>query len=571
MKTPGLKGSTGSVRRIALVAMLALVATGCGLCERAVDKPASSKSAAGLASLVPADSSLTIFVGNWRDLRDAVSVLRTRLGKELPVEAGIAEFKRKYGVDLSNPDQLKERGVEVSRGLAVAQVDKARVFLIPVDAPKLFETYLTTLAKERWDAAPEPVVKEVGGKELKLFVRAQANTQQGVQASDVVLAYGVRDRTAILIPGEALGADRGDPEVVLGKLLALQEAGSLKTAKGFDELRSRVGAEHPFFVHYDIAGDLNERAEELEGFTHSRDRAAKLRKRAAEAGPMGFGVRITQSGLSVHADLLARGELKKELTATSQAKVELGDLHKAVIAEPVLVTRLSGDPGKAPDELLALIGDDAKDGYDEAIEQLGRTFGVKVRETVLPALEGNLVLAIYDANIAIMLNPSFDGLMRTSRSTVIAGVSDRAALVKALDDAVGQSGGLLSRTEEQGVVLYTVAEADGGLAVGPRAAVFGSRKMTKGELLKAASLGGTGLKASEGPAGRLLSGKSVSGLTVDVPGLIKVLGPMARQGGGKVLTQFASVALAFEATELGASFDLEIPFAEKKEPEPAQQ
>jgi hypothetical protein len=552
-------------KNLAMALLVALLATGCGLCERAVEKPEASKSAAELASLIPADSTLTIFVGNWRDLRDAVSVLQLRLGKDLPVEAGIAEFKRKYGVDLQNPDQLKERGVEISRGLAVAHVDKSRVFLIPVDTPKLFETYLGTLAKERWDAAPQPVVKEVGGKKLKLYVRAQADTQQGVQTADIVMAVGIRDRTAILIPGKALGEDRGDPEVALGKLMALQEAGSLKTAPGFDDLRSRVGAEHPIFIHYDLATDIDERAEELEGFAHSRARAADMRKRAKDAGPVGFGVKIDDNGLSVHADILARGELKAQLASSSKAKAVLGDLHKAVVGEPVILTRLSGDPVAAPDQLLGLVGDDAKDGYDEALEQMGRTFGVKVREDVLPNLEGNLVLAIYEANIALVINPTLDGLMRTSRSVVIAGVADRAALLKALDAAVQQSGGLLTRTEDQDVVVYTVAESGGGLVIGPRAAVFGSRKMAIADLKKAARLGGPGVVSADAAAGRLWTGQTVSGLRVEVPGLVEMLGPMAQQGGGKVLNQFASLTLVFQATELGAALELEIPFVPRKD------
>ncbi len=552
-------------KNLALALMVMLVATGCGLCERAVDKPEAAKSAAGLASLVPADATVTVFVGNWKDLRDAVSVLRLRLGNDLPVEAGIAEFKRKYGVDLSNPEQLRERGVEISRGLAVTQVDKTRVILIPVDTPKLFETYLGTLAKERWDAAPQPVVKEVGDKQLKLFVRAQANTQQGVQTDDIVLAFAIRDRTALLIPGKALGAERGDPEVVLGKLLALEESGSLKANAGFDSLRSRVGAEHPIFVHYDIGQDVKERADELAGFAHSRDRAEKMALRAKEAGPAGFGIKIDEKGLSVHADILVRGALKKQIEASSQAKAVLGELHKAVTGTPVILTRLSGDPVNAPDELLGLVGDDAKDGYDEAIEQLGRTFGVKVRQDVLPALEGNLVLAVYEANIALVINPTFDGLMRTSRSVVVAGVSDRAALLKALDAAVQDSGGLISRKEDQDVVLYTVAETGGGLAVGPRAAVFGSRKMSVEELVKAARLGGEGVTATDKASAQLWQGKSVSGLRVETAGLIEMLGPMAQQGGGKVLNQFASLTLVFEATEVGAAFELEVPFVPRKD------
>ena len=557
-------------RRLAFAVLMVALATGCGLCERAVDKPESSTSAAGLASLVPADSSLTVFVGDWKDLRDAVGVLQLRLGKDLPVEAGLAEYKRKYGVDLTNPAQLDERGVETSRGLAVAQVDKARVFLIPVDTPKLFETYLSTLAQERWEAAPAPVVKQVNGHELKLYVRAQANTQQGVQADDIVLAFGVRDRTAILIPGKALGADRGDPEVVLGKLMALQEAGSLKASEGFDALRARVGAEHPIFVHYDLAAAIDERAEELSAFSHSRQRAEKMRERAREAGPVGFGIKVSDAGLSVHADILARGALKKQIESSSQAKAVLGDLHKAVIGDAVIVTRLSGDPVNAPDELLGLVGDDAKDGFDEAIAQLGRTFGVKVREQVLPTLEGNLLLAVYEANIALVLNPTFDGLMRTSRSTVIAGVADRPTLVKVLDAAVQESGGLIARTEEQDVVVYSVVESGGGLAVGPRAAVFGSQKMTMAELVKAARLGGVGVQSQDAVSARLWSGKAVSGLSVAVPGLMEMLGPMAQQGGGKVLAQFASLTLVFEATDVGASFELEIPFTPKKKDVPTQ-
>jgi hypothetical protein len=544
------------------VVFLAL-ATGCGLCERASEKPASSRSAAELASLIPADASVAVFAGDWRDVRDVVAVLRTRLGKDLPIDAGIAEIKRKYGVDLMSLDQLGQRGVETSRGLAVTQVDKVRVFLLPVDAPKLFEQYVTVLAKERWDAAETSVSRTVGDKSITLFVRAGTDTQKSIGKDDVVMALGFRDRTAILIPGAGLGAVRGDPEVVLGKLLTLKEGESLKASAGFDDLRGRLGGEFPFFVHYDLASDIEERAEALEAFMHSKARAAALRQRARDAGPVGFGVRLDDDGVKIHAEILVRGELKKTVSLASTALGPIGALRGGLSDEAVLVARLSGDPMSAPQELMGMMGEDAEDSYDELLGGVERMFGLKVRDEVLPSLDGNLALAVYDASIALLINPNFESLMRTTRSVVVVGVQDRAKLLGALDKAAEESGGLLIRGTDGDVVTYALDGSGGGLAVGLTAAAVGSRKMSMDALTRAARLGHKGAKEA-GATEKLWLGEGKSGLTIAVPRVLEMLGPMAKQGSGKILLQFSTLTLVFQSSEAGAAFDLELPFVAAK-------
>ncbi len=566
---------TGLSARLLLGLLLLLVTTNCGLCDRVEDKQESSSSASSLASLIPGDVGTAVFVGDWKDLRDGLHVLNKRFGTQLPIEAGLAEFKRNFGLDLQQIESLETLGIRTSAGLAVVQVERSRVVYIPLDAPNLFEKFARTLATERLGASPEVITKEIEGNKLHFWIKPAAQDAQKpptVTEENLVLAYTIKGKKAIVFPGKNLMTNRGDAEVVLGKILRLKPEKSLRNNADFTKLRDSVGKEYPFFVLVDLPGQVRDSAEEVGQYSYGKKDAARLQKIADQLGHTGLGIKIDTREIHVHAQLLTQGELHQKLDRATKAVAAPKYLTRSLENAPIAMLKLAVDPDSIFETSMGFVGDLDRAEIDEQLQTWEKRLGVKLKEELLPAVDGNMMLAIYDLNPLALGRLSLDSVLNQTRSALVMGLRVRKKLLASLDNMVEKSGGLASKTDKNGLLIFRLGEPGSGpsLVLGEKVVLLASRKLEEEASLQLAQLKGDAQQnksLQDKRVSQIFSQQNGSVLTLDPGLLLDKLGPLG-QSARPVLSGFDLWSLTAQYEKSGPVMDLRMTFppAEKNPP-----
>ncbi len=487
--------ATSPARLGLMIALLMAIATGCALCERG-EAPPGAAATVELAQLVPNDVDAAFFTADWKNLRDGAAILQRQFGTQMPIAQSLDQLKQRFGVDLRDIPGLKAKGVRTGGGLAVTYTKDNVVLLIPIEAEKVFEDFALALGKERLGAADQPITKQIDGHTLKFLVKKPADGQAPatiITPDALVLAWTIRDGTAIVFPGKDLAQNTADAEISLTRHLKLKPEASLSKLPDFDGLQKELSASHPIFGFVNLPASLAARAGSLGEFTHSKAQADEMKTISAEVGWVGVGLKIEDAGLNLHVQVLARGNVKKRIDEGTEALGASAALAPTLDGAPALALKTSFHPQKGIAELRKLLGDDAV-MLDESLALLKRQFQVDVEAQVLPALDGNLVWAVYEAPPTLLQRPDLSMLMTTSRTTFSLGLRDRGAIIKAFDSVAQGASAFVKRSEQGGVVLYAF-QGDAPLAtlaVGDKVALVASAKISAEDAVRLASAKGKG-------------------------------------------------------------------------------
>ena len=506
---------------------LCLLATGCGLCERVEGNKDAATSAASFAVTIPADADLAIFAGDLKAVRDGLGAAERGLGAQFPVKAGMAELERAVGVDVTDLEALRSKGVQPERGLAVARIEEQTSVLLAVEDEGLFTKHLTQTAQQRWSGAAQPIARTVANKPVQMLLTQAASQQQPpmLTADNVIFAWSVVDGVAILVPGQQLAGNTKDPEIVLGKLLATTEATSLAKQADYTKLTETIGSAYPVYGVYNFAGSLERQAKRT---TDARE-AEALRKTAGRFGRVGVGLQVNDERAQLRALALAQPETLKQISETLKATGDF-KLKGALTADSPLVVKLAFDPNRILDEFLKTMEPNERASVEEVLAGIKETRGVDVKGVVLPALDGNVAIVVRDISqkglSQLVMRGVSAQLLQEMDGVFAFGVRDRAAITKALDQAKDASLGLMSRTEEGGVLTYAIRPpgADEGstplltFVVGDTQLVMLTSLVDPKVGMELARLESQSMPdpLQLKPADKLLTERTWSGLTVDV-------------------------------------------------------
>jgi len=220
-------------RRHATLAPLlaALLATGCARCgaPRAASPPAER--------FVPSSVSGALIVPRLEEASRQAAALHATLAA-LPGAGELGQLRSALGaqlsVDLLDPASLTGAGLDVARGLAVAELAPAAggeaglpLLVLPVADPAKLEALLARLARDRLGAA-EKGMENANGTPLQVWRRAAGEP--------ALLA-------SVLVEGSALvSAGPGGPDA-LRAALKLDPALSLAQSAGWQRARAALGEE----------------------------------------------------------------------------------------------------------------------------------------------------------------------------------------------------------------------------------------------------------------------------------------------------------------------------------------
>lgn len=562
-------GRSALKTRLGLALCLWFVATGCALCERDTRKQ-SGGATDELAALVPADVDMALFTMDWRDLRGVFQSMERQLEGKAPMAQVFAEGERRFGVDLRDVPGLKEKGVRVSGGLAVTAQSGGVTLLVPLEAQKVFEKFVTSLCVERFQAAEQPIDLNIGGTTVHMMVKASAGVQDpaGVKIDNLVLAWAVKDGLAIVYPGQEMINNARDPQEAMRAVLEVGADKTLGASKDYQALREPLSSTYKVFGVLNVAREVNRRADELAEYIHSREEAERYRKMAGELGLAGLGVSFDDQQARVHLQMTARGDLKTRAASAAKALADGAPLAGALDGEPVFAARFAIEPSLGLKELRQLLGGEAS-AMDEVLSDIKKNFSVDVEKDLLPSLDGNLLLTTYDLPLVMLSRPSLSALLTRSETTVAMGVKDRGAMLTALDKVVASAGGFVKREDQGQIAVFIFADKEpmARLAVGPAIAVMASQKIPQDRLLKMASGQGAGPQGalSAAAAKPLLAGQADSGLVLDVAQIKAILS--AVQPSAKTLDGLGPIILHATNTELGPVFDLTLAFVKEGSPQ----
>lgn len=562
MSHHGSLWSAARLRHLFLALFLLLVATGCGLCERVDHRAvASASTTQQLVEAVPARANSVIVVPDWKNLRDLLQVFNQRFGQKIPVEAGLAELKRKYGVDLLDTAAVQQLGVRPSGGLALARVDRSRVLVLALEAPKTFEASLSQIARERWGAAEQPITKQVGQDSLTFWIKKD---QQEVNEGSLLMGYAIKDKRAFLFPGRELMANYGDAEVVLGEMLRVSPESSLASKLSVDEVRKQLSPMDSVLVLVDSASEVRDRAKALGEFSYGKEDAARLNQVADDLGIFALGVKASPEAIELRGFQVMKGELLQSVTRASKARADFAPLAQTLSRRAVLAARLSLEPKEALALALSLMESSDRTELKEQLEGFSQRVEMDLEKELLPTLDGNVLISVYDISPLMLQTGNMLDLIEGTEAAVALGVKDRAALAGHLDKLAG--GVLVTREDKEGgVTLYSLGSSL-RLALGKAHLVVGGSKLKPEELLAMARLEGKphaqistmGLDKAHGALAPL-KGEQGGWVILDPEQLQQSLGALAG-GATPILEPFEAVSLLAQVTQEGGQLDLKLTF-----------
>ncbi|MEL6180421.1 MAG: hypothetical protein AAFS10_15790, partial [Myxococcota bacterium] len=367
METPspaqGLSKGYSLLHRGALRAALGLLcvlATGCGLCERVEEDRDAAKSAASFATLIPADADLAVFAGDLKAVRDGLASADRSLGAQFPIKAALAEVERAIGVDPTNAEAMRSKGVQSERGLAVVRTDEQATLLMAVENQELFSKHLNNTAQQRWGGAAKPIDKKIGDHQIQLLVKKSAIDPQQqkppmLTASNVIFAWTFVGKVAVVTPGKELVGNTKDPEIILGQVLATTEATSLSKQPDYVTLTKTIGSAYPIYAIYNFPGALERQAKRTPG----EEEAKALRETAGRFARLGLGLKVTDERAQLRALMLMQPDTLKQFTQTTQA---MGDfkLHGALSDKNPLLLKVAVNPTLVLDQFAQTLNADER-------------------------------------------------------------------------------------------------------------------------------------------------------------------------------------------------------------------
>ncbi len=505
--------------------------------------------AAALAELVPADTDVAVFTPDWQKMVDALDIIEKKFGKNAPIKEGFKDFEKETGLDLTDAKSLKERGLDINGPLGIVYIDEQLLMLLPLADADTFKKGLEKEAKEDEELDPKIHEEKAGNDTIYAMIAKGAKKPA---KDNIKFAWMVKGKTALVFPGE--DPNTGDGIGLLTDMANLKEAKALSEAKDYKSLKEKLGDGRVLTAYVNVPSLLKQEAK------RSPNDAEVMNAIAERTGWLGLGISAEKTGFN--AKVFAMGEEKtvKALTKVLSASGDFKNIAGAIDGKPVFILRLSLDQGQLIKEL-GKIDPNLKSEMDQGLKQAETEVGINFEKDIEPNLDGNYVVTVTGGNAQELMGADAQKLFQNGDVTVAIGVKDAKKLIAALEPLAKKMGAEVAAGD---VTVFTLGKGKEGfiMAVGEKVAVLGSGELGEKKLTEMASGNGKGPSGafSKGVAKELLSGKSGTGVAIDVSRLMKLAGEDAQGPEAEIFKAFSSWALNIKPTSDGLDVAIEVQF-----------
>lgn len=521
----------------------------------------SARKAAGMATMIPAKADIAVIVPSWDEMRAGLKVSKKKFGDnpfneifESLEQGGAKQGGLMGGVAKSMKGEtgLENQGVETSAALGAMYIDEVLLLMMTIKDEDKFNDALKKDAKENKAFSNKIHSKTVSGTKVRYILN---DGEEKPGKDNIAGAWYVKDKVAVLFVRNE-GFNEADPRPIFKDLLKLKSSRSLAKSKPYKSIRATLGDDHQLYAFINTPEML-----EVLAKANPSDKAA-YDMVGAVSDWTGIGVRIDQKGMDVKMLAMGQEAFVKALSRSMKARSDFSAVSGSIDKRPAFIIKVALNAQKLITEL-GKADPNIKAAIDGALKGARRDTGLDVKKDLLPALDGNVIIATYGGEPGQLLAGDFPALLTDGEASVTVGLKDAEAFKEALGKVFSKRG--LKGQDTKGVTLYAFGKRDQdlALAVGAKSAVLAANGLGEDTLLKLAAGKGAGLKGlyTRGLAKELLSGKDGTGVAVDVARILKTLGDdVADSDEAKAIEALASWVVMTRPSDKGLETEIEVKF-----------
>jgi hypothetical protein len=510
-------------------------------------KEAKAEAGSDLSKLVPAKADVAVFIQDWKKTLDALEVVDEKFGAIIPIEKTFEDFKRESGIDLRKDKSLTKRGLDPAGSIGVLFYKEHVLMALSLSDEKKFIKAMAKEAKEDDDIDDKVKKKKVGDSTIWFLLK---DAEEEPEGRNIKVAYTIKDKTAIIMPGG--GPNKGDVKV-LEKIIKLKESKSLSKNDAYKSLNKSLGEGRLVYAYVNAASLLKAEAK--------RSNDDTLKTIAERTTWVGAGISMSEKNLDARVFAMGDDKTVKSLSKILSSKADFEDLAGSIGPKPAFVIRTSLNLRQLLKEVTKL-DEGIKKETKRGLNDFKAGAGIDIEKDILPHLVGDTTLAVYGGKAKDLVNGDIENLFTSGQAVASMGVKDAKKLNGTLQKIAEKM--KAEAEKKDGVWVYRMTNGDKTalLVVGKKIALIAEKSAGEKKLIKWAKGKGAGVTGNykKGVAGQLLSGKSGTGVAVDVKRLMKLAGDGAKGQQSEVLKRFKSWSVNLKPAEGGLQLDAEVLF-----------
>jgi hypothetical protein len=519
-----------------------------------------------IAARLPAASEASLYLADYSAFKESSKQLEDTLGPAAAdFKSGQEELKTKFGIDLSNPESLKEAaGISPKGGLGIGLSDNRATLMVFVEDQAKFDEWMKTKIAKEIEIEGEPTSEKVGEAEVKIL-GSDAKKQ---------IAWTHYGKLAIVASPqleEGAGGEASIAKYVAG-LTTTEKANSTADSAAFKQFKAEFGGK------YMLAGFAN-----LESIKKSSFYAKAKKDMENEPGGKESLAQFEKYGRSLGFGTTSEGRNSK-IKLFVGGTDELNTIYKGIgsdIADnpfvgfatekTIAALRISVNFTAAWAAFKKLAPKEQVAEIDAALKQGGQASGLDIEKDVLGQLTGNIGVFFYGVDLAGAMAAMENPAKGASAVEIALGVQFKSAeaLKKLTDTLIAKVGPMLSGPFAdvegvKGAQSVSLPENAGHIVTYEGTIAISTSAIPAKRLAQLLANTAEDKKITTTLGKPLATKKPFGGLFVSASSLAKALGPMATANpeAKKFFDTVDEIALSFEGSDNGVSTVVEFQIKE---------
>ncbi len=377
-----------------------------------------------MASHLPTNTELAVFVGDIDASRKSLNTLKDKLGQQGLVDTVKTQFRNDFGIDPLSEESWKNAGVAPKSGFTVGYVRSRVVFMTYVENRQKFEKVLTEKTKKAFGI--EAVVKSEKQGKIDMKVLSQDPARQ--------IAWLYKGKLAIVVLPATSGQGalmEGSARQVLATASETTKETGIPSTAGWADFTKRLAKNYPITAYlnsqaYLARDEVKKEIAEDPTLATSADWANKNVKY------VGAGFRV--EGAEARLDVF--GATSKEFVESAkkvQTVAKAYDWTGFATEHTLLGLRVSVDPKAGWKLAMDNLPEDERRGIQRRLQIMGEQYALDIEKDVINKLSGNIGLFFYGvAGNPLQLMQADPGLIASKAGLLIAIPFDSAESLNAV-------------------------------------------------------------------------------------------------------------------------------------------
>ncbi len=512
-----------------------------------------------IAARLPAASEASLFLADYSAFKESAKQLEDTLGPAAAdFKSGQEELKTKFGIDLTNPDSLKEAaGIAPKGGLGIALSDNRSTLMVFVEDSAKFDEWMKTKIAKELEIEGEPKSEKIGEAEVKVL-------GEDVKKQIAWTHYG---KLAIVASPQLEEGAGGEASIAkyLANLTTTEKAKSTADSAAFKQFKAEFGGT------YQLAGFAN-----LEAIKKSSFYAKAKKDMENEPGGKESIAQFEKYGRSLGFGTTSEGRNSK-IKLFVGGTDELNTLYKGIgsdIADnpfvgfatekTIAALRVSVNFSAGWAAYKKLAPKEQADEIDKALKGAGAAAGLDIEKDVLGQLTGNIGLFFYGLDFANVMAGMNDPIKGAKAVEIALGIQFKSAdALKKITDALlakagpmlGPDGGFKDLDGVKGAKVLALPQGAGQIVTYEGVLAVSTSAIEAKKLGQLLANTAEDKKITTTLGKPLATKKPFGGLFVSASSLAKALGPMATANpeAKKFFDTVDEIALSFEGSDNGVS------------------